>query len=105
MDVRLLVVPQCPHENAAAQLLRTGLDDVGLAQVMATTVVISDEQQAAREGFPGSPTITIDGVDPFAEPGRPTALACRMYRTSAGLSGTPDHSALHDAVKRAANRT
>ena len=32
----------------------------------------------------GSPTLLIDGVDPFAEPGQPPSMSCRLYRDDDG---------------------
>jgi hypothetical protein len=31
--------------------------------------VVTDEREAAEAGMHGSPTLLIDGVDPFAQPG------------------------------------
>jgi hypothetical protein len=102
MDVELLVVPDCPNEVHAAALLRTALDDVGLARIPITTTVIDTREDAGRRGFVGSPTILIDGEDPFAEPGRPAALACRIYRNTTGPAGIPDLLQLRQALKRVA---
>lgn len=103
MDVELLVTADCPHETQAAALLRTALDDVGLSSVDITTTVITTPEQADRRVFPGSPTIFLDGRDPFAEPGQIPALACRVYVTPSGHSGIPDLRALRQALKRAAH--
>jgi hypothetical protein len=35
-----------------------------------TTRLIDTDEDAARFGMAGSPTLLIDGVDPFAPPGR-----------------------------------
>lgn len=102
MDVELLVVPDCPNEAPAAALLRTALDDVGLGRVPVTTTVIDTQEHAERLRFIGSPTIRIDGADPFAEPGQPVALACRIYRNTTGPAGIPDLRQLRQALKRAA---
>ena len=49
-----------------------------------------DTQELAEEhGFRGSPTIVIDGVDPFADPDAPVGLACRVYKTDTGYAGSP----------------
>lgn len=102
VDVELLVVADCPNEHLAAVLLRTALDDVGLVDVGFATTVIDTQQQAERRGFTGSPTVFIDGSDPFAEPGRAPALACRVYRHPGGPTGLPDLILLRKALKRAA---
>lgn len=102
MDVELLVVADCPNEIAAAELLRIALDDVGRGDVGVTTTVITTLEQAVRRGFIGSPTILIDGSDPFAEPGRAAGLACRVYTAPSGSSDVPDLRLLRQALKRAA---
>jgi len=68
MDVELLVVADCPNGTRAAALLCTALRDVGLGRVEITTTVITSPEHAGRRGFTGSPTILIDGNDPFPEP-------------------------------------
>jgi hypothetical protein len=104
MDVELLVVPDCPNESIAAAMLRTALDDVGLPSSTFRTTVIDTQQRAEQRGFTGSPTILIGGLDPFVEPGRAPALACRIYRTETGPAGVPSLVELRRALKRAADR-
>ena len=60
---------------------------------------ISNEQ-AELERFPGSPTIRINGNDPF--PGdQAIGLSCRIYRTADGRpSPTPDPQELKTAIAR-----
>ncbi len=99
MRIELLVVPECPHEAAAADLLATALADVGLGSVGYTVTVIDSQDDAERRHFIGSPTICVDGVDLFAEPARPAAVACRMYP---GGAGVPSLSDLRQALKKAA---
>jgi len=70
-------------------VLRLACERVGMAAQPVRTTVIASLEQAEKRGFVGSPTILIDGVDPFAIPGRHPALACRVYATQAGLSGVP----------------
>jgi hypothetical protein len=103
VDVQLLVVDDCPNEGPAAVLLRRALDDVGLSAVRFRTRVIGTQREAEQAGFLGSPTILIDGRDPFAEPGRAAALACRVYRDKSGLSGLPAPGPLRRALKEAAD--
>ena len=99
MDVELLVVPDCPHQVAAEDLLRTALVDVGLPADF-HVVTISDEAEA---GFAGSPTFRANGADLFPTFGNPAGLSCRIYRSGSGPSGLPDLPALRRALKRAAD--
>jgi hypothetical protein len=102
MKVELLVVADYPDEASAAALLRTALDDVGLARIPIATTVIDTAAEAERRGFIGSPTILIDGHDPFVEPGQPAGLGRRTYRNSTGAAGIPDLRRLRQALKQAA---
>lgn len=89
MNVELLVVPDCPNESRALSVLRLAFERVGLADQSVRTTVIVSQDRAQERGFVGSPTILIDGVDPFGVPGQSAAVACRVYPTPAGLSGVP----------------
>jgi hypothetical protein len=104
VDVELLVITDCPHQDGAQALLRTALANVGLAHLaFETTTLISDD--AARERlFAGSPTFLVNGADLF--PGRHPAggLACRLYSTASGMRGLPDLRDLRQALKQAAHQ-
>lgn len=103
MDIELLVVPDCPNEPAAAELVRRALADTGVRATV-TRSVIATEDEARRRGFIGSPTIRVDGRDPFAQPGTLVGLSCRLYQTPDGLAGVPSLPDLRQALKRAADR-
>ena len=62
-------IPQL--EKRLAQVLDS------LPGVAVSCQVIATEDEAARSGMHGSPTILIDGIDPFAEPGQPASVSCR----------------------------
>lgn len=61
-----------------------GCDDVIMHRRMVATA-----EEAEEVGFIGSPTIRVDGRDPFAVGGEQVGLACRIYSTPEGLSGCP----------------
>ncbi|SFW87012.1 hypothetical protein SAMN04489730_6567 [Amycolatopsis australiensis] len=103
MEIELLIVPDCPNEAPAARLLRQALDDVGLRTMRFTTVVVTSPEDAEKQQFTGSPTIRVDGTDPFAEPGQPPGMACRIYHTAMGPAGVPDLATLRQALKQAAD--
>jgi hypothetical protein len=63
---------------------------------------IHGEEDAAREGFVGSPTIRLDGKDALP-PGddEPVGLTCRVYRLRDGrYSPTPDPDDLREALEK-----
>jgi hypothetical protein len=104
VDVELLVVPDCPNESVALSMLRLAFDRVGLAAQPVPTTVIASQEQAQERGFVGSPTILIKGVDPFGVAAQSPAYACRVYATSAGLSGVPPLGDVISALTAASNR-
>ena len=89
MDVTLLYFDQCPNWKLADQNLRTALDHAGAPDVRLRYRRVQDLDEAERLVFTGSPTVLIDGVDPFAEPEATVGLSCRLYRSPIGTSGAP----------------
>ncbi|WP_416986314.1 hypothetical protein [Streptomyces sp. T028] len=98
MDIELLVVPDCPHAQPAADRLRQLLDGLGRHDLTFTTRVIADQAEAEAAGFTGSPTFLINGLDPFAEPDRAPGLTCRIYRTADGPAGVSASDQLRCAL-------
>jgi hypothetical protein len=86
MKVQLLYFEGCPHWRTAEERLARLAAERGIA--LARRVVATPEQAEAA-GFRGSPTILVDGHDPFAGAGEPIGLSCRMYQTPAGPAGSP----------------
>jgi hypothetical protein len=90
-------VPDCPNvrllEERLAQVL-AGRNDVLVSRQM-----IDDEREAARQGMHGSPTILVDGRDPFPGPGQSGTLSCRLYRDSDGrVDGAPSANQLRQVI-------
>jgi len=88
MGIELLYVPNCPNRGTARRHLDTALAEQGLAAVVREREVASPED-ADRFGMHGSPTIRVDGRDPFADPGARPSLSCRLYHGEHGTSGAP----------------
>ncbi|MFH8411425.1 hypothetical protein ACH4FX_42720 [Streptomyces sp. NPDC018019] len=101
MKLDLLIVPGCPNAGIAADRLRHALDQLGLHDVAFQTHPITDNAGAEGARFTGSPTILINGRDPFEEPGRAPGLSCRLYRTPDGLAGAPTADQLRQALTSA----
>lgn len=101
MRLQILHMPDCP--NTAVLLAR--LDGLA-AQCRDFTVEnqeVRDEHDAVRWGMTGSPTLLVDGVDPFAAGGRSPSLSCRLYVDEAGaVSGAPSVAQLSAVLARAA---
>jgi hypothetical protein len=100
MHLTVLAVPDCPHAATLEHRLAAVLD--GRAAVSVSREVICDEGAAARWGMHGSPTLLIDGTDPFAEPGQPPSMSCRLYRADDGqASGAPSAGQLRQVIEHA----
>lgn len=89
----------CPNwettDQALAALLAEGRD------ATVERELIAGYDHAVHRGFAGSPTVLVDGVDPFAEGDPQPALACRVYETEAGPAGSPSIDQLRQAIARA----
>jgi Alkylmercury lyase len=94
VGVEVLTVTDCPHRGLTLARLRAALDRVGLADVVVTERVIDDPAEAIAAGMHGSPTILVDGHDPFAESGTEPSVSCRLFRTPNGDDGAPSVEAL-----------
>ncbi|MFD4177212.1 alkylmercury lyase family protein [Streptomyces anulatus] len=100
MRITVLTVADCPNARPALERVTAALDG---RQAQVELVEVADESDAARLGMSGSPTILIDGTDPFAPPGAAPSISCRLYRDAAGtVSGVPDEAALRRALAGAA---
>lgn len=97
MRITVLAVPECPNATLAMARVTAALAgrpaDVELVE-------IHDEDEAAERGMTGSPTILVDGVDPFAQAGSVPSLSCRLYRDADGtVAGVPSPAALRAALE------
>lgn len=100
MELTVLAVPGCPNLPVLEQRLAEAL--AGGPPVTVRQHLIADVAEAARWRMHGSPTLLVDGCDPFAEAGMAPALACRFYRTeNGGLDGAPSVTALRRALEQA----
>ena len=89
MEVRLLYFDGCPHWTVAEERLRVALASIGSGGQAIEHVLVETPEDAERLGFIGSPTVVVDGRDPFAKGGEQSALACRVYSTPQGPEGSP----------------
>lgn len=97
MRLRILSVPDCPNVAPLQQRLAEVL--AGREDVTVTSEVIDTPDQAARVGMTGSPTLLVDGIDPFAQPEHVPSVSCRIYRDETGASaGMPSVTQLRAAL-------
>ena len=87
MTVTLRYFEGCPHWRLAEARAQEALERLRRNDEIVHERIETDED-AVRVGFRGSPTVLIDGLDPFASDG-PVGLSCRVYPTEAGREGAP----------------
>ncbi|MBI4941003.1 MAG: thioredoxin family protein [Actinobacteria bacterium] len=96
MDITLLYFDGCPNWKIADQRLTeiaARRPDITVTRRRVETL-----EEAERVGFRGSPSVLLDGVDPFADGGAGIGLACRLYATPGGPAGVPTLDQLRAAI-------
>lgn len=100
MRVELLVVPDCPNEAPTYERLRLALDEAGHLDTPIRVHTLTEDTLESAPAFAGSPTVLIDGVDPFAGQATQAAtLSCRIYRSTGEVSGAPSLDELRRVVR------
>lgn len=88
MDITLQYFDGCPNWRLADERLREALAASG-DDARVTYENIDTPRRADEAGFRGSPTILVDGRDPFADEDVAVGLSCRIYQTETGPDGAP----------------
>ena len=101
MRITVLAVPDCPNAPVAVGRITAALAG---RPASVELVEVTGEAEAARLGMTGSPTILLDGVDPFAGAGAVPGVSCRIYRGSDAAEGAPSMQDLTAALSAAGCR-
>ncbi len=98
MRIELLYFDGCPSHERLLHTVGHLADEAG-AEVAMRRIHSAEEAEAER--FLGSPTVRVEGrdVEPGAETRTDFGLKCRLYRTEAGLTGTPADEWLEAALR------
>ena len=99
VTIEVLHIAECPGWVPTLALLRQALAELGLAGTSVSARLIATPDEARNTGFAGSPTVLINGIDPFPSSSRTDELACRVYRNADGLSPHPSLGDLVEAVR------
>jgi hypothetical protein len=97
MKVDVLYFEGCPNHAPTLVRLRDVIREEGvLAEVV--EVEIQNEESAQAQGFLGSPTIRVDGLDiePSARGAKALGMSCRCY-----AGGLPSHDLIRAAIHEA----
>jgi hypothetical protein len=98
VEIKLQYFEACPHWRLAEQRLREALADAGRPDTVVRCQPVETPTEAAALGFGGSPTVLVDGRDPFASGSAPAGLTCRRYRTERGVEGAPSVEQLRAVI-------
>jgi arsenate reductase len=96
MRVEILVTEGCPNTAVAVRRTREVLEALA-PDTKPKVRTVRDREEALELGFPGSPTIRVNGTDLEGPEPLPPALACRRY----GTEGAPPSWLIEAAVLRA----
>ena len=104
MQIKILYFSGCPNWQTAHNRMRTALAELGRTETAVYLQDVGETPHLPRE-WAGSPTVLIDGQDPFAADSgsAPARDACRLYRTAAGFEGAPSIDQLRTALSVAAD--
>ena len=89
MTIEILYFDGCPNSGVVEQRLRAALDELGRKGATVNRIEVADPEDTERLEFTGSPTVRINGRDPFATGDEKVGFACRVYPGPDGLSGSP----------------
>ena len=95
MRVELLYFDDCPNWRVTDGLLATLSEELGFTVERRE---VHSLEEAEELDFRGSPTVRIDGADPFADPSGSVGMSCRIYATPEGLAGSPTLDQLRAAL-------
>lgn len=100
--VELLWWRGCPSWERAGEIVREQMERQGLDPGTLSLREIRDDREAEDAGFPGSPTILVDGHDIQGPGEAPGGLTCRVYRLRDGrVSALPDPADVSAALAAA----
>jgi hypothetical protein len=97
--IELLHVPDCPNLVRVRTRVSEALDQAGVTASV-EEVAIDTPEAAEGAGMHGSPTVLVEGRDPFPAGTTETSLSCRLYRTADGFDGAPTVAELIEAISR-----
>lgn len=94
----LLYVASCPGFPLLARRLRAAIAQSSIDRLLVRARTVRQGEPPVT-GFAGSPTLLVNGVDPFPVPAVAAGLGCRHYLTEAGLDASPSIAQLVTALR------
>jgi glutaredoxin len=99
MKITVQYFDGCPHWKLADRRLADVLRGLEGDTFTVEYQLIESPEMAERVGFRGSPTILIDGRDPFATGAEPVGMSCRVFHTEDGAKGAPTEAQLRQVLE------
>lgn len=98
IQIRLLYFDGCPSWQPALENLHKVIETEKIRAEI-SLVKIETPAQAQQERFLGSPSLQVNGVDLWPEERNNYDLNCRVYKTAAGLRGSPSIEMLRKQLR------
>lgn len=89
LRIELLYFEGCPSWENGLENLKIALKSEDISDADIHPVLISDEVDAMKEKFLGSPSFRVNGQDLWPEERKSYFLGCRVYLTEGGMKGFP----------------
>lgn len=102
MTLELLYLDGCPNHDAATDLVQSVLEAEGLLTEL-RQILVRDLEDAEAQGFPGSPTVRVNGrdIENLSSDQSGIGFACRTYLVDGQAQGVPPRSLVESAVRAA----
>ncbi|MBI3174328.1 MAG: thioredoxin family protein [Anaerolineae bacterium] len=97
MKIELLYFDGCPSWEIALKNLETALQEENIIASI-KTIKITDDEDATRLNFLGSPHFRVDGKDLWHEVRETFSMSCRVYSTPEGIKGFPTINMLREQL-------
>jgi hypothetical protein len=97
VNITLQYFDSCPGWKVADERIKAIIDQQGMDAEFSYQR-IETREEAEKYQFAGSPTLLIDGKDPFASEAMTVGLACRTYPTDQGFAPSPTVAQLEEAL-------
>jgi hypothetical protein len=98
MKIDLLYFDGCPSWLDGLENLKAALKAEGL-EASIRLVKVTNDDEAARLKFLGSPSFRVEGVDWWPEERKRYNMSCRVYQTPLGMKGAPTVEMLREQLR------
>lgn len=96
--IEVLYITACPSWERTVENLKVATDLLRIDSTITTRCVESVDNPATL-GFAGSPTVLVEGVDPFSPSVPIDVLACRMYAWDGVYTSSPSTAHLIEVLR------